>query len=270
MVHTADCAWRNLLDDILKHGDRVEPRGLPTLELRAHKTTVDMRMPIVCEPRRKLGYRFMAAEAHWILSGDDRVETIAPYSRAISRFSDDGVRFFGAYGPKIMEQLTYVVEALLGDHDTRQAVMTIWRPNPPVTKDVPCTISAQWMIRNGLLHCVDTMRSSDAWLGWPYDVFNFSMLSYTILAMLRQRGMQDLEIGTLTLIAGSQHLYAPQWLEAQLIVDSKPDRQQFYLDQYLKNSGALSSAITLLAWLRDAKDGLGLAKILGLDVEHVA
>lgn len=265
MAPTADFAWHRLLGDILAQGSRVEPRGKPTLELLAHTTVVDMSFPIVSEPRRELGYKFMAAEAYWILTGDNRVETIAPYSKAISQFSDDGVRFFGAYGPKVMEQLTYVVEALLGDPSTRQAVMTIWRPNPPVTKDVPCSISAQWVIRDGCLHCFDTMRSSDAWLGWPYDVFNFSMISYTILSMLRQRGMHELEIGNLYLTAGSAHLYEPQWTAAAVIADEKPrSMARLDLESYLEHSGAMSSPENLMMFLDQARIS-GIDKLMGFD-----
>ena len=109
-----------------------------------------------------------------------------------------------------------VVDALSRDPDSRQAVIEIWRPNPRDSRDVPCTLTVQWMIRDGKLHCLDSMRSSDAWLGWPYDVFNFSMLSLYILLMLKERSaitlqhidlMARLQLGDLHLTAGSSHLY---------------------------------------------------------------
>ena len=133
-----DSVWIDLLREIADSGSQVGPRGKGTLEILAKTTVVDMKMPVVTIPQRNLGYKFMAAEAHWILSGDNRVETIAPYSKQISRFSDDGVRFFGAYGPKVVDQLSYVVDCLVRDEASRQAVMTIWRERPGSTKDVPC------------------------------------------------------------------------------------------------------------------------------------
>ena len=72
----------------------------------------------------------MAAEALWILSGDNKVETIAPYNKNIKQFSDDGIIFQGAYGPRIISQLDYVIESLRKDRESRQAVLTIWNPNP--------------------------------------------------------------------------------------------------------------------------------------------
>lgn len=165
-----------------------------------------MYAPVVTVAARKLGYKFMAAEAAWILTGDNRVATIAPYSSRIREFSDDGVRFFGAYGPPVRDQLGHVIRALRDDDMSRQAVLTIWRPNPPQTKDVPCTVALQWMIREGQLHCFASMRSSDAWLGWPYDVVNFSVISRAV--QLELSGLSSvLFLGNLYLTAASQHLY---------------------------------------------------------------
>lgn len=189
------------------------------LEILAAQSVVDMKYPVVNVPERALSYSFMAAEALWILSGDNRVETIKQYAPSIAAFSDNGVTFFGAYGPKINEQIGHVTQSLAKDRDTRQSVINIWRENPPETKDVPCTLSAQWFIRDGALHCVDTMRSSDIWLGWPYDVFNFTALSAVIGLRLRDSFDVHVRLGTLYLNAGSQHLYRKNYDKALACID---------------------------------------------------
>lgn len=214
---SASVAWLAALGDILSNGRRVAPRGKMTLEIPQRTMVVDMRRPVVTVPERSLSYRFMAAEAFWILTGDDRVETIAPYNSRIAQFSDDGVKFFGAYGPKVLDQLMYVVNKLKQDPDTRQAGMTIWRENPPDTKDVPCTVAAFFNIRGGhKLNAHVFMRSSDAWLGVPYDVFNFSMLAHLVCGILNEGRQDDLyEPGTLYLTAASSHLYEVNWDDAK-------------------------------------------------------
>lgn len=210
--------WRDLLTKILTHGSPTAPRGLGCLEIMANQTVVPMGTPVLTEQARNISHRFMAAEAAWILSGDNRVATIAPYAPSIAKFSDDGELFFGAYGPRIKDQLSQVIDTLLADPDTRQAVLTVWRPNPPKSKDIPCTVAVHWMIRSGVLHCFSTMRSSDAWLGWPYDVFNFSMLSAYMAIALRNAG-RIVALGHLHLTAGSQHLYERNLPTARLIAD---------------------------------------------------
>lgn len=208
-MHTANEAWLGLIDDIIRYGHKHSPRGKPIRELLAHQTQIMMRYPLVTMNGRQLGYRFAAAEAAWILSGDNRVATIKPYSRKIADFSDDGETFFGAYGPKIVAQMPYIIETLTKDPESRQAVINIWRESPGPSKDIPCSISVQFLIREDKLHCIYTMRSSDAWLGWVYDVFNFSMLStYLLLKLLESPdNFGGLQLGYLSLSAGSQHLY---------------------------------------------------------------
>ena len=214
---TANQSWIRLLRSLSIHGSEANPRSMVTKEILAFQSVIDMNYPIVTVPRRVAAgenfHSFMFAEAHWILTGQNRVSSIKRFSASIERFSDDRIFYHGAYGPKIVDQLTHVVDCLDKDPMSRQAVINIWRENPRVSKDIPCTISVQFVIRDGKLHCFDTMRSSDAWLGWPFDVFNFSMLAWMVLTLLRCRCNSDnhvsvgLELGSLHLTAGSQHLY---------------------------------------------------------------
>jgi len=209
MANSANEEWLSLLRKIREEGAPSQPRNLRILELLAHTSRIDMTRPIVTVGRRKMGYRFLAAEAWWILTGRSDVDSVKPYSRHIASFSDDGHHFDGAYGVKVVDQLRYVVDSLVKDTDSRQAVLTIWRENPRDSRDIPCTVSLQWLVRSGRLHCFDSMRSSDAWLGIVYDWFNFSMLSAYILLMLRERDarFRAVGLGDLYLTAGSEHLY---------------------------------------------------------------
>jgi len=220
---TASVAWLQKLNFVFSQGSETESRNGLTREVVAHRSMgVDMRFPLMTVKKRRLSYQFAAAEALWIMNGDDRVESIKNYAPSICRYSDDGVRFFGAYGPRVADQLAGVIDKLEVDATTRQAVISMWRSNPPETKDVPCTLSVQWMERDGKLHCIDTMRSSDLWLGWSYDVFSFSMLSALILLELRDRGV-CLGLGNLWLVAGSSHIYEHNWSRALQCLDNPED-----------------------------------------------
>lgn len=208
------------------------PRNQGSFELLNYHTAVPLAAPVLRVAGRRLGYRYLPAEAAHILGGDNRVEPLARYSKLVRYFSDDGVTFFGAYGPKVVDQLGYVVETLARDPTSRQAVLTIWREKPPVTRDVPCTLALQFLVRGARLHVLATMRSSDLWLGWPYDVHTFATIGLYVLQRLREGGAlvnganramavneepksvegqafryPTLEPGTLYLTVGSQHLY---------------------------------------------------------------
>jgi thymidylate synthase len=76
----------------------------------------------------------------------------------------------------------------------------------------------QFLLRNRRLNNIVTMRSSDAWLGIPYDVFNFSQMTNVIAAVLTHIKRQVIEVGALTLNLGSSHLYSQHWEKAREIL----------------------------------------------------
>ena len=195
-------AWESLLHSLVTHGMKVNPRGNATLELRNVLLRVNNgRSTILLNEARRLNYRFMVAEWLWIWFGRDDVATIKKYNKVIVQFSDDGISFNGAYGKAIMPSWPYAMSALQHDENTRQSVIQIYRQPTRKTKDVACTLSYQFLLREGKLHLTVTMRSSDIWLGLPYDMFNASML-LNIAA-----GQLNVDIGSVTFSLASSHLY---------------------------------------------------------------
>lgn len=220
-------SWIALLTTLIAQGNNVSPRGFGTKEILGHQSRIDMSHPVLMIPERKLNLAFLYGEAWWILSGSNRVSDIKKYMKGIAKYSDNGITFRGAYGPKVVEQLDYICGSLIADHVSRQALMTIWRENPTPSKDIPCTVALQFFIRDNKLHCNATMRSSDAWLGWVYDTFNFSMLSAWIAIYIRNHfastlkssPLTQLDLGELILTSGSQHIYDVNHEAARAIVD---------------------------------------------------
>jgi thymidylate synthase len=97
-----------------------------------------------------------------------------------------------------------VVQELARDQDSRRAVCTIYNAVHDLgheTKDMPCTLSLQFMIRHHELYLRTSMRSNDAYLGLPYDLQQFCMLLSTMAHILR------LPVGTYSHNVGSMHLY---------------------------------------------------------------
>lgn len=202
----ADSAWADLCSSVYLGGDHCFPRGKATLEIINGHATFDMTRPIITNTDRKLNYAFMAAEAYWILTGRNDVGFLSRHVSRMEQFSDDGVFLSGAYGPMVVDQLPYVIKALTVDKESRQAVISIWRPKPGESKDIPCTISVQFLIRSNMLYTVYNMRSSDVWLGVPYDWFSFSCLSAYVALLLRPK-YPELKLGLLSYNAASCHMY---------------------------------------------------------------
>lgn len=196
-------------------GLRVGPRGLGTREITGVSVTLhDPRENIIASEARKLSYRFLVAEWLWIWFGHDDVETITHYNRHIAQFSDNGVDFNGSYGVPVKAQWPVVENLLRRDPASRQAIIQIfgYGGQKRESKDVPCTLSFQFFIRQGKLELIATMRSSDIWLGFPYDAFNFTMMQNIMAALL------GVQLGTFTLNIGSSHLYDRNENDAQRVL----------------------------------------------------
>jgi len=227
MSKHASYAWRMRVCALIQSQNKARPRSINTLEQIGASLSIDMRYPVVGSIARGLSYRHMANEAHWILSGFNDLKTIRKYAKRYDDFSDDNLTLSGAYGPPFVDQLSYVAQLLYLDPHTRQAVISLWRPRPYVSKDIPCTCTMQFLRRDNTMHCVVFMRSSDAWLGLPYDIFCFTMMArYAALCVNRDsRDRFFKNMGTLTIHIGSSHLYEKDLSAASLAMEDSRDRE---------------------------------------------
>jgi thymidylate synthase len=225
-MKTANEAWRELATLLLekKNEQSVSPRGEVTIERLFAETAFDMNSPICYHQDRKLNYSFSAAEAYAITHGVPDTNFLVQYNKNMDKFSDDGIIFNGAYGPPFHNQLMYVVNTLLKDQQSRQAVLTIWRQNPVRSVDIACTLALQFLIRNGKLHCKVTMRSSDIWLGIPYDFFNFTMMALRVLTIYNLGPSPLIKLGTMHWSAGSSHLYVRNLKALEKVLASESDK----------------------------------------------
>lgn len=182
-------------------------RGREVKEYIGYNYSVDMNSPIIFNKARKMNYRFMFGEAYWIASGCNRVSVITNFMKSYSQYSDDGVFLHGAYGPKIVDQLPYIIKAFTKDLYTRQAVLNIWRESPGDSKDIPCTLNMQFFVRKNKLISKVNMRSQDAVWGYSYDVFSFTTVANCVRLLLNEALGLELELGDLEMSVGSFHIY---------------------------------------------------------------
>jgi thymidylate synthase len=159
-------------------------------------------------------------ELLWYLSRDNRLDFIAPY---VSRYTDeteDGVTIYGGYGPRLFsqdgqDQVKNVIDLLMARPTSRRAVIQIFDKEDIAVphKEVPCTTTLQFFVREERLDMVASMRSNDAYFGLPHDVFCFTMLQEVIARTLK------IDVGIYRHFAGSLHIYKDWWASAQGFVD---------------------------------------------------
>jgi hypothetical protein len=171
---------------------------------------------------RKLNPAIGAVEAIQLIAGISDPELVLRLAPQMERYTDPAEydhserMFWGAYGERIKMQAHLATRKIVLDHDTRQAVITLWDPwldNVNGKHDYPCTIALQFFVQDATL-CMNTiMRSNDAWLGLPYDVFQFTQLQSSIASALH------LEPGVYRHTALSLHLYERNHAAATELLD---------------------------------------------------
>ena len=218
---TIDDVMHEVLEELLDSGKIVNSEKGESLEL----------MGVILEienPRARLsrtenrGKPFSClGELLWYLSKRKSLEFIGYYIRAYRDLSEDG-EIWGGYGPRLFDweginQFENIVSRLKKKPSTRKAVIQLWdRADLDLDlphKDVPCTCTFQFFVRDNLLHMLTSMRSNDIYVGFPHDVFCFTMLQEILARTL------GLEIGTYKHSVGSLHLYTKNIEGAKIFLE---------------------------------------------------
>ncbi|QRM89052.1 thymidylate synthase [Lacinutrix sp. WUR7] len=156
-------------------------------------------------------------ELFWYLSKTNALKYIKYYIPQYVKSSDDNETIYGGYGPRLFKkdghinQVNNVIEILRKKPNSRRAVIQLFDAKDLIEqhKDIPCTTTLQFTVRNGKLIMMTSMRSNDAFLGLPHDIFCFTMLQEIIAVSL------GIEIGSYHHAIGSLHLYKKNKLNAE-------------------------------------------------------
>ena len=211
-IDTAFMHWYRLLSKDCGGVKQVSRDGEVVGEI-INATTVlsDPTNNIMKNSLRNMPMKYAIGELLWYMSHNNKLREIQKYTKGWDRMSDDGVTVNSNYGWCIrdkygFDQWEWCKQELNNNPNSRRAVIHIKEPSDKDSKDVNCTVCLQFFIRDEKLYCTTYMRSNDIWLGYPYDVFQFTCMQ---ILMSMELGI---ELGTYTHIAGSLHLYGRNYV----------------------------------------------------------
>ena len=179
---TLDDLMRWVFDSILQHGQAIHPTKGPAKELSG--VLLELTNPLARISRTETkGKPFSClGELLWYLARTKDLPFISYYLPAYKKYAD-GQEIFGGYGPRLFDwdglsQFDNVVDTLKEKPDSRRAVIQLFDAEDIVEPhgDIPCTCTMQLMVRDSHLHMFTYMRSNDAFVGMPHDIFCFTML----------------------------------------------------------------------------------------------
>lgn len=215
------------------------PRGQKIKENLAVTLVLDNpRARLLSCKKRNTNYGFAVGEFLWYWQGKQDLETMLYYNKRMKDYSDDGETLNSAYGHRLkgaqdlplggissISQWEVAVATLKQDSDSRRAVLHINRGSDQLravlhgSKDVPCTLSLQFFVRQNRLELHVHMRSNDVMWGLTYDLYSFTLFQECMLLELQQEEkFKDLRLGAYYHTAGSLHLYEPHFEQAAEIV----------------------------------------------------
>lgn len=151
----------------------------------------------------------------WYMSGSDDLSFIRYY---VPKYPEDGLNIQtvrAAYGPRLEHKLDWIVEMLRAKPTSRRVVVPIYQPvDCDIShKEVPCTCTLQFLLREDRLEVLAHMRSNDAFVGLPGDVFSFTMIQELVARAL------GVEVGRYKHFVGSLHLYDVHHQKARNFID---------------------------------------------------
>ncbi|HEV6954151.1 MAG TPA: thymidylate synthase [Promicromonospora sp.] len=223
--------YEDLLRDVLANGTRKADRtGTGTRSVFGRQIRYDLAAGFPLVTTKKVHLRSVVLELLWFLRGDSNVRWLQERGVTIwDEWADESGELGPVYGVQWrswptpdgghVDQIAKVVEQIRTNPDSRRHVVTAW--NPAEVDDMalpPCHALFQFHVADGKLSCQLYQRSADLFLGVPFNIASYALLTHMVAA---QTG---LEVGEFVWTGGDCHIYDNhvEQVETQLARDPYP------------------------------------------------
>jgi thymidylate synthase len=221
--------YLDLLAHLRRHGVRKDDRtGTGTLSLFGWQMRFDLQSGFPLVTTKRLHLRSIIHELLWFLRGDTNVAYLREHGVSIW---DDWADASGDLGPVYgrqwrawptpdggsIDQLSKLVEQIRANPDSRRLVVSAW--NVAALDDmalVPCHLLFQFYVAEGRLSCQLYQRSADVFLGLPFNIASYSLLTHMVAQQC------DLTPGEFVWSGGDVHLYLNHLQQADLQLSREP------------------------------------------------
>ncbi len=222
-------AYLELLLDILDHGVAKDDRtGVGTLSVFGRQLRLDLGQGFPLLTTKKLHWPSIVHELLWFLSGDTNIAYLNRHGVTIwDEWADPsgdlgpiyGKQWRAWEGPRgeIIDQLADVVAALSCDPNSRRLLVSAWNVADLAKMALPpCHYAFQFYAAGGKLSCMFHMRSVDVFLGLPFNLASYALLTHMIAHQV------GLEVGELIWTGGDVHLYRNHLEQARTQLQRAP------------------------------------------------
>lgn len=239
--------YHDLLRSILDHGTEHEDRtGVGTISHFGYQSRFDLREGFPIVTTKRIPFRWVAEELFWFLSGDTNEANLRAkgvdiwkewadeaHTRRFGREAGDlgpiyGYlwRSFGGHYPKRdgVDQIARLMREIETNSNSRRLIVSGWDPRECDNVDLPpCHTLFQFKIEQAearasapLLHCHLYQRSADAFLGVPFNISSYALLTHLIAQVC------ELEVGEFIYTLGDYHIYKNHLAQVNELLSREP------------------------------------------------
>ncbi|MCX0338644.1 thymidylate synthase [Acinetobacter radioresistens] len=237
--------YLDLLQHILEHGgDKGDRTGTGTRSVFGHQMRFDLSKGFPLLTTKKVHFRSIVVELLWFLKGDTNVKYLQDNKVTIwdewataeqtARFGRPAGelgpvyghqwRNFGAtqnedgsYQQNGFDQISWLINEIKTNPNSRRLIVSGWNPKEASQVALPpCHTLFQFFVQNGKLSCQLYQRSADVFLGVPFNIASYALLTHMIAQVC------DLQVGDFVWTGGDTHLYANHFEQARLQLGRDP------------------------------------------------
>ena len=235
--------YLDLLNHVLKNGiEKSDRTGTGTISVFGYQSRFDLSEGFPVLTTKKLHLKSIIHELLWFLTGDTNVKYLQENGvRIWNEWADENGNLGPVYGyqwrswpapdGRHIDQISQVIESLKNNPDSRRHLISAWNVGQiDQMKLPPCHILVQFYVANGKLSCQLYQRSADIFLGVPFNIASYALLTLMVAHVC---GLQPGEfIHTL----GDAHIYLNHMEQVKLQLSREP----FPLPQMKINPGVKS------------------------------
>jgi len=204
------------LDLLKKVKDSGKPKGdrtgTGTLSIFGHQMRFNLQESFPLLTTKKIHFKSVAYELLWFLKGDTNIKYLKDNGVSIwDEWADENGNLGPVYGKQwrkwksediFYDQIESVIKQIKNNPNSRRHIVSAWNvADIPSMALAPCHILFQFYVQDGKLSCQLYQRSADVFLGVPFNIASYALLTHMIANTC------DLEVGDFVHTLGDAHLY---------------------------------------------------------------
>ncbi|MGE5086454.1 MAG: thymidylate synthase [Bacillota bacterium] len=215
--------YHDLMKFVLENGNKKEDRtGTGTISVFGYQMRFNLQEGFPLLTTKKLHTRSIFHELLWFLKGDTNIRYLKENNVTIwDEWADENGNLGPVYGKqwrswqtadgRAIDQIANVVEQIKKNPDSRRLLVVAYNPGDVDKMALPpCHAFFQFYVANGKLSCQLYQRSADIFLGVPFNIASYALLTHMIAQVC------NLEVGDFVHTLGDAHLYSNHLEQAQL------------------------------------------------------